>query len=106
MYYCSILNSFFPSYTNCTHKDFVHGLTWSSKSQLYTCAWDSKVLLHDISSKVASVMGQSTTSAVKMNGDIGHNSGSGDAAEDKDKLKSEQWKSYSQVVKTEISAEG
>ncbi|KAH9488574.1 Methylosome protein 50 [Bulinus truncatus] len=99
-------------YSDSTHKDFVRGLAWSSELQLYTCAWDSKILCHDLNKYTARFMGETVAGQFQVNGDIsGHTieNGSGDLVIDADKTKLEQCKlSYSQAVKSqpEISAEG
>ncbi|XP_013074672.2 methylosome protein 50-like isoform X2 [Biomphalaria glabrata] len=99
-------------YSNTTHRDFVRGLTWSTESQLYTCAWDSRILLHDITKQTATFMGESSSCKLEVNGDIADHpveNGSGDVGTDVDKSKLDQCKlSYSQAVKSqpEMSAEG
>ncbi|KAH9499054.1 Methylosome protein 50 [Bulinus truncatus] len=99
-------------YSDSTHKDFVRGLAWLSELQLYTCAWDSKILCHDLNKYTARFMGETVAGQFQVNGDIsGHTieNGSGDLVIDADKTKLEQCKlSYSQAVKSqpEISAEG
>ncbi|CAL1537380.1 unnamed protein product [Lymnaea stagnalis] len=99
-------------YSDTTHTDFVRGLTWSSDSNLYTCAWDAKILCHNLNLKSAKTMGGSSATLIQMNGDIGGHGkekGAGDALENTDKMKTDSCKlSYSQVVKvnSEISAEG
>ncbi|RUS90600.1 hypothetical protein EGW08_001597 [Elysia chlorotica] len=102
-------------YSNTSHQDFVHGLTWPSYSRLYTCGWDSQVLCHNIDACTSVALGQRSAasntqadngaedaavkSAVLTNGDISDHIGDGDSS-----LKA----TYSQAVKTaqEISAEG
>ncbi|XP_012938902.1 methylosome protein 50 [Aplysia californica] len=108
-------------YLDITHTDFVHGVAWSSDSELYTCGWDAKVLSHDLTRGVATSLGQAVdgSSTVQMNGDVVENGvdardllGAGDGSEGKsDQSTSSPCKSpsYSQAVKTssqEITAEG
>lgn len=105
-------------YFDESHQDFVHGLTWPSYSKLYTCAWDAKVLSHNIEEGFSIELGQKpsiTNSQVTntvyedseiqpsglTNGDISDHGSRGDNS---------YTASYSQALKSsqisEISAEG
>jgi methylosome protein 50 len=101
------------AYRDITHQDFVHGLAWSSESQLYTCGWDARVLSHNLTSRTATVMGDPAHERIQINGNVDdlHKTGfeAGDVPEKMCAAKTDQCKpTYSQVVqvKSEISAEG
>jgi len=76
-------------YTDQTHTDFVHGLAWSSASELLTCAWDGTVISHDVIKGVATPFGQTTRSSVKLNRDVIQNGVNvkGSISDLKDKVK-------------------
>ncbi|CAG2210876.1 MEP50 [Mytilus edulis] len=35
-------------YRDCSHKDYVRGVSWMNDLQLYTCGWDSQVKLNNV----------------------------------------------------------
>lgn len=39
---------FLYSYECERHSDFVRGLAWKSPYHLYSCAWDTKILQHEV----------------------------------------------------------
>uniref|UniRef100_A0A0B7A844 Uncharacterized protein n=1 Tax=Arion vulgaris TaxID=1028688 RepID=A0A0B7A844_9EUPU len=99
-------------YRDTTHQDFVQGLAWSNESQLYTCGWDAKVISHNLTQRVATILGECVQTPMQINGDITDYKTEFEGGDNADKVgiaKTEQCKpTYSQVVQTqtEISAEG